>query len=165
MLNSVALGDVTPDARVVRKTDARPEREPEAFLQVEERDGAVFEFRADDALRREAQTVAIEAHRTLEIVHAKREHRDPCLHGTPSFLRERFEGVASPSRCLGRGVDLPHGHHRACARYAAALSSAIIMRTASGTICQETPKRFFSQPHMLPHPDPPVCPFAGGHGS
>src|SRR5262245_62173984 len=52
---------------------------------MKERDGAVFELLANDALRRKAQSVAIEAQRPLQVIHAQRDHRNQWLHGN-SFV-------------------------------------------------------------------------------
>ena len=42
---------------------ARPERQTKTRLEVEEGDGAVLELLADDAVRREAEAVAVEVQR------------------------------------------------------------------------------------------------------
>jgi hypothetical protein len=68
-------------ARVVREALARPERQAQATVQVEERHRAVLELLADDALGVPAQPVTIEAHRALELIDTEREQRDARLHG------------------------------------------------------------------------------------
>src|SRR5438128_2156246 len=83
----VADGEVGRARRLGRQAgvagDAgpRPERELQAGLQVEEGDGAVLELLADDALRRQAEAVAVEAQRPLQVVDAQGEHGDPRFHG------------------------------------------------------------------------------------
>lgn len=59
------------DAGIVRDVAAREERQLQARLQVEEGDGALLELRAEDALGRETQAVAIEADGRFEIVDAE----------------------------------------------------------------------------------------------
>ena len=51
------------------KTGARPHGKPQALLQVEECDSTMFELGSHDAGRAEAETIAIERHRTLQIIH------------------------------------------------------------------------------------------------
>jgi hypothetical protein len=63
---------------------AEPEPELQARLQVEENDRAVLELLADDALGRQAQAIAIEAERPLQVVDADRDQGDPRLHGLAS---------------------------------------------------------------------------------
>ena len=70
----------------------RPKRELQPRLQVEEDHGAMLEFRADDALRREPQAVAIEAHRALEIVDAEGDEGDARLH----FAYRKNTNFAAP---------------------------------------------------------------------
>src|SRR5690606_28970110 len=67
-------------ARVPRDALARPEREPEIRLEIEERDCPELELLANDAVGVEAEAIAIEAHRTIEIVNADRQHADSWLH-------------------------------------------------------------------------------------
>lgn len=64
----------------MRKVVARPECEPEAGLQIEERDGAVLELLPDDAVGPEPQAIAVEAHGPLEIVDADGQDRNTRLH-------------------------------------------------------------------------------------
>ena len=69
----------------MREARARPDGEAQATLEVEECDGAVLELLADDALGREAEAVAVERDRAMQVVHAQREHGDPWFHErTPS---------------------------------------------------------------------------------
>ena len=68
--------------RVVRDARARPECELEARLQIEKRDRAVLELRADDTFGFEAEAVAVEAERSLQVIHAQRDERDARLHVT-----------------------------------------------------------------------------------
>src|SRR5262245_50440485 len=78
------LGRARPPGRypgIVRNARARPERELEAGLEIEERYRAVLELRSDDALGLEAEAVAIEAQRPLEVVHAEGDEGDSRLHG------------------------------------------------------------------------------------
>jgi hypothetical protein len=69
---------------------ARPYPELQPALQLEERDRAVLELLADDALGLQAQAVAVEPQRPLQVVHAERDERDPGLHavreGRPSSI-------------------------------------------------------------------------------
>jgi len=44
----------------MRDAFARPEREPQSRLEIDESDGSVFELVPDDAVRREAKPIAIE---------------------------------------------------------------------------------------------------------
>jgi hypothetical protein len=86
-------GDVVPDgelgrarapgrdSRVPRDAPPWPQREPQTGLQVEERDGAVLELRADDAVGLQAETVAVEPDGPLQVVDTERDERDPRLQG------------------------------------------------------------------------------------
>jgi hypothetical protein len=65
---------------VMRQTGTRPERQLQARLQVEEGDRAMLEFPADDALRAEAESIAVEPHRPVQVVHPECDERDPRLH-------------------------------------------------------------------------------------
>src|SRR5262245_39470657 len=65
---------------VMSEALARPERELEPRLEVEEGDGTVLELGADDALGPESQAVVVEAQRSLEVVDAEGDERDPGLH-------------------------------------------------------------------------------------
>ena len=67
----------------------RPDRELDPSGQLEEGNGAVLEFAADDAFGRQSETVTIECERPFQIGHTEREdrytrfHRDlmMCGHG------------------------------------------------------------------------------------
>lgn len=86
--------DVVPDAElgrapaphrhsdVVREARPRPERELQAGLELEERDGAVLELRADNAFGLQSEAVTVKANRSFEIVDAQGQERYPRLHGT-----------------------------------------------------------------------------------
>src|SRR5262245_32178989 len=80
------------DAGIVGQAPARPERELQTGLEIEERDRPVFELRADDAFGLEAEPVAIELDRSLEVVDAE------CDEGYPRFheraLREAITAAA-----------------------------------------------------------------------
>jgi hypothetical protein len=56
--------------RIMGDARARPKRQLQAGLQVEERDRAMFEFRADDSVRLQSKTVAIKANGALQIINA-----------------------------------------------------------------------------------------------
>src|SRR5438309_8009524 len=68
------------DARIMGEARARPERELESRLQIEERHGAMLELGADDAFGVQAQPVAVEPQRALEVVNAQGDERDARLH-------------------------------------------------------------------------------------
>ncbi|MNT93368.1 hypothetical protein D3C72_2348250 [compost metagenome] len=65
----------------MRKTGARPDCQLQSGLQVEEGHGAVLELLADDACGGQAQAVAVEAHRTLQVIDTQRDQRNPGSHG------------------------------------------------------------------------------------
>src|SRR5688500_12830090 len=62
------------------KAFARPDGQLQAGLQIKERHGAMFELLADNPLRLEAQTIAIEAKGALQVVHGDRDHGDYWFH-------------------------------------------------------------------------------------
>ena len=64
----------------MRNVGARPERELEAGLQVEEDDSAMLELLADDALRGQAEAVAVEDERPLQVVDAEGNEGDARFH-------------------------------------------------------------------------------------
>jgi hypothetical protein len=66
---------------VARQALARPQRETQARLQIEERDRAVLELLADDAFGAQAEAVTVEADRFLEIVDAQRDQGYPGFYG------------------------------------------------------------------------------------
>src|SRR5690606_23623884 len=68
------------DAAVGCDALARPDREAQPALELEERDGAVLELLADQAAGREAEAVAVEAQRALEVVDAEGEDGQLRLH-------------------------------------------------------------------------------------
>ena len=59
----------------------RPQGQPQAGLQIEERDGAVFVFGAHNAFGLQTQS-AIEGDRAFKIVDAESDEGDPRLHVT-----------------------------------------------------------------------------------
>jgi hypothetical protein len=59
---------------------AGPNGEFQAMLKFKEGDGSMLELRADDALRRQTEPIAIEPQRPLQIVDTKRNDRDPRLY-------------------------------------------------------------------------------------
>src|SRR5215211_6100317 len=67
-LRRAALG--LRDAGIPREVASLPDGEDEAVLQLEEGDGAVLVFRADDAVGGQAEAVAIERDRSLQVVDA-----------------------------------------------------------------------------------------------
>ena len=62
-----------------------PGRELEPALQVKERNRAMLELLADNALRREPEPVTIEAQRAFEVVDADGEDVDPSFHDRPRY--------------------------------------------------------------------------------
>ena len=68
-------------AAVRGEAPPRPERELQARLQLEERDGSVLEFGSDDPLRGQAHAVPVERDGPVEVVDAERDERDAWLHG------------------------------------------------------------------------------------
>src|SRR5262245_32117006 len=84
--------DVVPDAELRRARAAgrnprvmgnalpRPERKLQPCLEIEERHCPIFELRADDSLRLEAEAVAVEADGPVQVVDAKSDERYPGLH-------------------------------------------------------------------------------------
>ena len=61
-------GRLQRQAGVVRKAATRPQRQFQPGLQVDEDDGAVLELGADDAGCREAEAIAVEPQRTVEVI-------------------------------------------------------------------------------------------------
>lgn len=114
---TLALGE----AAVVRDVGARPERELEAGLQIEEDDGAMLELPADDALRGQAEAVAVEGKRPLQIVDAKGDEGGVSWTG---FARKKGEPkechrlftVPTPRRARGCIEANPPAFLRASAR-------------------------------------------------
>ena len=72
---------------VMGKAGARPDRQLEAVLEVEEGDGAIFELLADDAGGRQAKSIPVERDRALQVVDTERDQRNAwfhaSLHGAP----------------------------------------------------------------------------------
>src|SRR5438094_4691119 len=68
------------DAGILREARSGPERELESRLQIEERHGAILELGADDTFGVQAQPVAVEPQRALEVVNAQGDERDARLH-------------------------------------------------------------------------------------
>ena len=60
---------------------AGPNGELQAMLKIKEGDGAILKLRADDALRRQTEPIAIEPQRSLQIVDTESNDGDPWLHG------------------------------------------------------------------------------------
>ena len=58
----------------------RPKGEFQAGLQIEEGNGAVLKFGADDPLRTPPQTIPIKRHGAFEIIDPEREDRDGWIH-------------------------------------------------------------------------------------
>jgi len=73
-------GFVQRQARVFRQALARPDREFEIGLQIEERYCANLDLRADDPLCGQSESVAIKPQRLFQIVHADREQADARFH-------------------------------------------------------------------------------------
>src|SRR5690606_25483404 len=88
----------------MRQIRATPQGEPQAILQVKERDSAVLELGANDPVRGKSQAVAIERNCALEVVHAESQYGDPGFH-CKRFLRWRRDECArgkftsSATRC------------------------------------------------------------------
>jgi hypothetical protein len=59
---------------------ARPDREPQTGLQVEEGHGPVLKLRAYNALRIEPKPVPIEPERLLQVIDADGDNGDSWLH-------------------------------------------------------------------------------------
>ena len=84
---------------------ARPDGQLQAMLKFKEGDGAMLILRADDALRRQTEPIAIKPQRPFQIVNTEGNDRDPWLHSRTSAplgareagdfdrLRFREEGV------------------------------------------------------------------------
>src|SRR5688572_789842 len=68
------------ESRVMSEACARPDRQLQAALQIEEGDSPVLEFPADNAVGLEAKTVAIEAKRPLQVVNAERDEGHSRFH-------------------------------------------------------------------------------------
>src|SRR6188768_3979256 len=66
--------------RVVGDAPSQPDGELYARLQVEEGDGTVSEFGADNTLRGEAKPVAVEPEGPLHVVYADGDDGDPWFH-------------------------------------------------------------------------------------
>jgi hypothetical protein len=66
---------------VARQALARPQRETQARLQIEEGDRAVLELLADDAFGAQAEAVTIEADRALQVADAQRDQGYPGSYG------------------------------------------------------------------------------------
>src|SRR5439155_13346616 len=77
-------GRLDGQAGVAGDAGSRPDGELQAALQVEERDGAVLELLADDAVGRQSEAVPVEPERPLQIVDAQGEHGDPRLQRAAS---------------------------------------------------------------------------------
>ena len=92
-LGRASAGD--RESGIVRKARSRPERELQARLEIEERDRAVLELRADDALGLQSEPVTVEPHRAVEVVDSERKQRDARLHDCDSV---RVSGHRSSRR-------------------------------------------------------------------
>jgi hypothetical protein len=86
MVNSVGLRPAPWHAGVVGDVGAFEDREFQAAGEIEEGDRAMLELAADDALRRQAQPVAVEFQRRLEVIDAEGENGDTRFHFAFSFL-------------------------------------------------------------------------------
>src|SRR5690606_18118512 len=71
-------------AGIVRDAAARPQRKPQAGLELNEHHGAMFEFAADDALGGETEAIAVKAQRSVEIVDADGDDGNARLHDDAS---------------------------------------------------------------------------------
>jgi len=74
------------DACITGNAFSRPERELQIRLQVKKSDGAVLELRAHDTFGLQAEPIAVEPDRPLQIVDPERDERYPGFHG--QALRE-----------------------------------------------------------------------------
>src|SRR5512134_2726538 len=72
------------DPRIVSNALSGPEREFQSGLKFEERDGAMFELRADNAFGLQPKAVPVEPDRRLEIVDTDRDERDAEFHAHSS---------------------------------------------------------------------------------
>jgi hypothetical protein len=59
---------------------SRPYGELQTVLQLEERDGSMFELSADDSTRGEPEAVAVESESAVQIVDAQRNDGDAWFH-------------------------------------------------------------------------------------
>src|SRR5690606_30314597 len=95
---------------VVGDARARPDRKPEAGLQVEEGDGAMLELPADDAFGVQAETVAVEMQGPLQIIHANGDDGHAGLHGESPlqgrYLAGRWGGRASAGLAAPRSASI-----------------------------------------------------------
>src|SRR5690554_4026883 len=75
-----SAGALQRQASVMGNTLARPKRQFQPRLKVKERNSAMLEFLADDAIRMETQAIAVERKRAVQISHAKRDNGDSSFH-------------------------------------------------------------------------------------
>ena len=65
---------------IMRKACARPECQPEPYLQLKEGDRAMLKLRADDSLSRQTEPIPIKPQRSFQIVNTESNDRDSRLH-------------------------------------------------------------------------------------
>ena len=92
----------------MRKARARPHRETQARLQIEEGDGAVLEFPADDAFGGKAEPVAVEGERAFEVVDAAVGRQLWHARETVDRIRAKA-GLHRVVLCLGTNGAFPPG--------------------------------------------------------
>ena len=75
----------------------------QTMLKIEERDRAMFELPADDALRRETQSITIKFQRLFQIVNTESNPRDSWLHNRMSapFLARRTGNLRQATVRIG----------------------------------------------------------------
>src|SRR5919197_2895672 len=106
-----ALRRVDADLCVLGEVAARIEAEDEAPFELEHRDRAVraglfvCPFGADDAVRAEAETIAVERERVLQVVDRKRDHVQALLHRP--FPSSHLWGTRRVNRATSPGHSPP----------------------------------------------------------
>src|SRR6476659_3921576 len=106
----------------MRHAPAGPEGKLQTRFQLEECDRAVLEFIAHDSIARQAEAVAVEPQRFLEIVHPKRDESDSGLHTARSCCTARsasrmeFRWSDAPARSVLANAIRPCGRLRRTSR-------------------------------------------------
>src|SRR2546425_9535344 len=73
-------GRMARNLGITSNTTPRPNRELQTILQIEECDSPILKLSPHDSLCQKSESVALEFHRFLQIIHSYCEHSDPWLH-------------------------------------------------------------------------------------
>jgi hypothetical protein len=85
----------------MRKACARPECQPEPYLQLKEGDRAMLELGSNDAVGLQSKAIAIERDRSFQVINTERNDRYTGVHGW--YLQKH-----GSERCIAWLKHCPH---------------------------------------------------------